>query len=486
MNATIANITRIVKNEVVLFALLKYLTFGVSIGRTLLFIEILGDFRFGLWSFVLLFLQYFSYSNVGQHFTVNLQMPKYFDRKEKNEVHFTAVIQLTILTGVLVFLSLLVAYSFSPNLFSKYEFRSYYLLVIPLGLSQNINKVMANSVRVFGKLVLLGIYELLNVLIFVPVIFFDNEGLILQLILLWLGFSAVMNFVLGRSVPLKLHLFKLLKWSDYRDSLRQGFYLLILNVCVMLIILSLRTYVSVYFSVEDLGRFSLAGSLAVATVVLMQTLTSAFFPKMMNKFSSEKKLEVVADIQSRISSIYIPLSFIFTLVSISIIPYVGLLIPSLSKVFSIYLVLVLSYTFISFSTGYDILLYSKQKEKNVAIAGLSTLAITLVLILMFHLSGLKNLELLASIGFLSYNIYSLILVLMVKKMVTIFDKTLIINWIKAIVLFAALLVLQHIYEMEHLSPIFMFIYLIINYKTIIRLTKEVRIILQNPNYHRIV
>src|SRR5690606_33849761 len=96
-------------------------------------------------------------------------------------------------------------------------------------------------------------------LMLVAVLFFQGESLLKNLILCYVigNICSAIYFILGKSLlnlqfPLK---------NDFNDIFKRGFFLFLYNVSFYLIILSLRSFISAFYTVEEFGLFAFAFTL---------------------------------------------------------------------------------------------------------------------------------------------------------------------------------------------------------------------------------
>ncbi len=474
-------VSSLLKNDSIVYSALKYITYGTGILKTIILAEYLGATLFGVWSFALLLLQYLSYSNFGAQFVVNNELPKFLRKKNRSEKIVAGTFQITVLTGLIVGLGLISFIYINPDWLQKYDIKGYLYTIVLLGLSQNINRLHINTLKSFGDLKVISVYELLNGIVFLPLLLFGIHSINL-LLSVWLIYSLFMNFYLAYLIPRRINFLKVLDLTTYLTFFKKGGNLVIINVSLISVIILVKTFVSIYESVEVLGTVSLAISLSVATVTLTQTLVSAFFPKLLDKFKNLTSTSSIDALLNRISNIVIPLSFSLVLLSAIAVLLFSSYFDSLERIAYVFIFFGLGYNGISLATGFDILLYSKDKDFKITAASILSVIVCILGLTIYYLFlETASIKWMGMIVLVSYLTYFLVMRYETEKI-----------GIQTEFVFKNIALVLLIYLVFIFYPVNIFtilcllvIYSLINYKSWSAVLNLVSRIINNPDIHKI-
>jgi len=351
--------TDILKNKIFLFLLNRYFVFFIQFFN-FSFISIkLGVFNFGIYSFILLFLTYSNFATLGTEYSLNIILSS----KKRNKIFNSAIysnglIILIIISILILFVSLLILY-FDIKVFSKYSFNNYLLPTVLIAIFWNFNNYYSNLYRVYGKLFEIAFFQTLIQIALIPaIIFISSEKLLIYL---------VYSTLIGQGLPLLLFIIKSplnfkLKFNKVIVSviLRRGLFLLFYNLSAGLILISSKTLVSAFYSVDDMGQFSFANGISQTAIMGFSVISFILFPKLIEKFNKKDNLSI--QIFERTKSSYFYACYLAILLVIVALPFILEFFDDYAESYQAIVFLLLAKIISSTSFAHAILLISNKKE----------------------------------------------------------------------------------------------------------------------------
>jgi O-antigen/teichoic acid export membrane protein len=276
-------------------------------------------------------------------------------------------ILLTLFFGIISFYF----FTFKLDFFPKYNFKSYYLLIVLLAILQQVNAQLVNISRVQGKILGLNLYNFIVPFFQLIVLFFFKEHLLFFSLL----YCTIAANVLGTLFFLKeltsqLTQVKLFDFSYAKILFKRGLLLLAYNLTFYGMILAAKTIVSQYFSVEDFGMFNFANSISNSVFLLLGSLNFLFYPKLINLLSSKKEEVAIQEFIDKIRKYYLTLTLFIVALSIAVLPFLFYFLPNYKPIFNCLLVLLLGQLLINNTFGYTTLLVQRKKEWQLTVAAL--------------------------------------------------------------------------------------------------------------------
>ena len=401
-------IKKILSSNIIHFVVTRYLGYGIQFLNTLLLAKYLGAYYLGVYGFLTLFLQYLSYGNFGVHYALNF----YLSTKKSKELTgliYSNTIILSGLFSLLIFGAFFFMKFFDIQIFSKYSFDTFYIFIGLIAILQFTNQLFINIYRTYGILWQINFYQLIiPILQIAGFIFFQEEQLLIFIISMTLIGNLIASIVFLIGNPLKFR-FKVSS-KVIQSIFSKGVNLLIYNISFYLIMLSGRTLVGIFYSVEDMGQYSFGNNLSNAVIMVMGSLSFLFFSKMINKLTSLNSNHDIIQFIEKSRKLYMNLTLIISMLFFIMVPFLVSLLPQYGEAFKIFKILLIAQIIISNSFGYTTLLIAKKKEFSLTEAAIITTVINLLLgggVLLFDLS----IEYIAFATFLSaiyYNIKSVI------------------------------------------------------------------------------
>lgn len=379
----VTKLNALITNKVLIYLTSRYVTYALQFITSLVVAAKLGPYYFGIWGFFLLLLTYFQQVNLGISNSFSILYVQNKDNEyEKNAIVSNSLVLITYLSalGICVYIYQQV---FGISILKKYEIEPYFIWVCVIAVLQYYQGFIINVFRVKNKIGLVTYCQSCVVIInFLCIFFFNGYTLLLVLASGYLvgHLSSVILFIADGGIPRGfLHYCNL----DYQKRIiNKGLLLFLYNTCFYFIILSVRTIISNFYSVEEFGCFTFSFTLAHAIMLLLESLTFLVFPKLVSKLSSPNLNEANETIL-RYRSAYITSSHLLVYFALILFPLIVHFFPKYSGAITAMNIIALTILTNSHSSGYSETLISRNKEKYSAVISLIALAINCVLALFF-------------------------------------------------------------------------------------------------------
>ncbi|MEQ8217970.1 MAG: hypothetical protein RH981_07035 [Arenibacter sp.] len=472
------------KNKVVLFLFSRYATYLIHFINSLFIAVYLGPYYLGIWGFITLIIQYLNHVNFGIAHSVTAIISIH----KSKELYVQKIIgtSLTMLIGLSLIVVLLFTTNeiFNLNMGSKYNFSTYAPMVLLIGILAYFNNLLSSIFRVYGRLFEIAFNQTIYpLLILLAIIFFKIDELLWALVganFLAFLFSFIL-YVIKTPVKLKpifiLRLFKLIQIK--------GWHLFVYNTSFFFIVISTRSFVSGFYSVEEFGYFTFAFSLANVILLLLQSFSYLIHPKMLNRFASASNNKN-AELLEKVRDAYVTTSHLLVHVAILFFPLFLLLFPQYESASEAFKLISLSVVLYTNSFGYSGLLVAKGYEKKLGKLSFLALIINIItafiLIKVFHVPF--TLVIIATM--FSYFIYVFMLGFMGRSMLQLDTSFLaVIKDIYPIRLLAPYLLslcLILFSAPDHYFILSLILFMMVNFKVLLKLKSIVKSIIHNPNF----
>lgn len=375
-------------NEIVPYMALKYGGLGIQFFATAVIASKLGAYYFGVWSFLLLVKRYLAYSSFGTNFSLNAILAVHGGGGHAMERHRINFFQSSIGLNILFMLLLFVFwcfYFFSDfAVFEKYNLKAYSFYIVIFIFFENINQLYVNLFRIQGRVLRVGFLDLsLGLSHLLPVLFFSGEFLVKGLLISQIVFSALLFFyyISISTIPFRLRF----EFGEFLLLFKRGLNLLFYNLSFAFILLSTRSLVSYYFSVEIFGEFGFAVQIAAVAHLGLNTIVFLFFPKFLNKLRKDQDREVVSDNLEKIRVGYLYAHSFISFFIIALCPLVEIVFPEYSNT-ALYLVpIMLLNVGLAFSNAHSSLMISWGRERILYQNGFATIILNVGLFILFKL-----------------------------------------------------------------------------------------------------
>lgn len=464
------------------YVIIRYITYIIQFVNAILLARYLDTFYFGIYSFIMLLMQYMSYSNLGINESLNTE----YAAHKKEEVQLNDIWNnawsINIVINLVVILICIVIFEFTDNLFSTYQFNDYKYLLLTTCIVINLSKIYITYYRLHGSLFKLNIQQLLpNLAILLLSILYRNDLTITSIIsvLLISNSLSLIIFRIGTPITPKFSLDK--KWITI--LIRRGIILLLYNLSFYFLTMLASSIVSGYYSVEVFGCYSFANTLVNGVVMAGGAFLFIFYPKILNRLSGNNN--EVMQIIKKIKEVYIVFMDLISLLSILCIIVVSSTITKYGmQLVMIFAILILGRIINNASTGYAALLIAKGKEHYLVVSGFLSVLIVAISGLCKHWLNIP-VEVIALSVVVASLIYTYLVIKLAYKVLgnPIGNRLILIEifgmnkWLVCLIIVFNAWVLQS----RTILIISIFAYLIANFKNIKQSVKTGATILSNKN-----
>jgi O-antigen/teichoic acid export membrane protein len=376
---------KLINNKIVGYVISRYATYFIQFVNSLFIAVYLGPYYLGIWGFITLIVQYMNQLSFGISHAANAIISIHKDKEwYVRKIIGASIIMLIGLSAIIVLL-FIASQLFNIDIGNKYGFPQYSLAVMLIGILGYFNTLFSNVFRVYGKIFAVALNQsVFPVLMLFAIIFFRGENLLWALVISNLLAMIVPFFLFLIKMPIKIKPLFVIRL--FKSIQIKGWYLFVYNTSFYLIIISTRSFISGYYSVEEFGYFTFVFSLAQAVLLLLESISFLVYPKLLNRLASytaEKAITLLETVRNS----YITIAHFLMHIVIFLFPGFLWLFPqyeSTKLTFGLVLLTVVLYTN---SFGYAGLLIAKRSEKILSFLAFLSLCINIsmafVLILLF-------------------------------------------------------------------------------------------------------
>ncbi|MDE5417225.1 hypothetical protein L3049_04315 [Labilibaculum sp. DW002] len=373
------SIKKIKNNSVVVYLATRYLTYFAQFVISIFIAVKLGPYYFGLWGFLLLLLSYFQITNFGISNAINILLVQH----KKDEFKIRDLISNAFaLISCLCFIVLLLAlyyYYYGIYFFEKYEVGNLFYPICLIAMFVYVNMLLMTIYRVRNKLFEIAFYQsIIPFLVLIALITVDDKNLIVILLGIYLlGHTlSFLMFIFRKVLPVKGNV----NLKDSKIIINKGFFLFVYNICFYLLIISVRTIVSIYYPVKEFGYFTFSYTLANSILLLLEAMTFVVFPKLIDKLNSDDPDVVEKNIE-KIRTNYVYLSHGLIYIALVFFPIFVQLLPKYVDTLPALNLIALTIVLYTNAFGYNSYLMARNKEKIIALVSFVALFINVLLAL---------------------------------------------------------------------------------------------------------
>lgn len=345
--------------------------------------KILGPYFLGIWGFINMIKQYLSYTSFGLQFSTNvaLSIEAKDDPEKIKKIIGNSLILTVLISAVIIGLGLIFEL-LKIEIFPKYFFSKYMIFVVASVALEHLTQIFANIYRAHSSLTRIAFTEfLVCILPFSCVFIFKDEYLITGILSAMIVAEAAGLLIYWIKFPFPVKLGFDPKTS--RQLTSTGLSLLIYNVSFYLIMLVSNTIVSMFYSVEEMGYFSLANRLSTASLLGLGAITWVLYPKFLWKLRDDTSREEALLIVNKITKLYASLVYLVVFGAIMLSPVLFLYLDQYKPVAPILNFLLLAQAILSSATGYNSLCIARKEHVKVTKISI----ITLILVGSLGLAG---------------------------------------------------------------------------------------------------
>jgi len=334
--------------------------------------KFLGPFNYGIWGFINLALRYLSYTSFGLQYALNVELStqKGTNKNKISKIIGNSIVMTFLISVFIIFVGYLIRLK-KIELFPVYSFNRFIIFAVIITFLTHLVNIFKNIYRSYGYLFRIAFGEtLLSVSTLLCVFFFSPGRLINALLYAWIISEtiSILVYVVKFPFPIKISIDSNLS----RKLLASGISLLIYNMSFYLIMVVSTTIISTFYSVEEMGYYTLANRITTTSLLGLSAITWVLYPKFLWSLRKERDLSDTQKTVNQITTIYSNFVYliIFTVIMFSPILFIYLekykpLAPALNY-------LLISQAIFSSCIGYNSLAVARKKEQSVAKIGLIT------------------------------------------------------------------------------------------------------------------
>ncbi|MDY3536582.1 hypothetical protein PG275_01035 [Riemerella anatipestifer] len=476
-------IFRIFKNKVFIYLITRYFTYFLQFISSILIAVKLGPHYFGIWGFILLIINYYRIADFGISSATNILMIQNKENTTKISEIFSNSLFLVACLSCVIIILMIIYYFFGQYWFTKYSLGSYFYIVSTIGIIVNFNILFMTIYRFRNDLFYLSFYQsIIPLLVLTFTLIFKEEDLLKYLVYAYLfgNIVALLLFKFGKKLP---HISKIDSLGS-KQILYKGINLFVYNVCFYLIVISIRTLVSIYYSVKDFGLFSFSFSLANSVLLFLQALSFVIFPKVVDKLK-DKDFEKIKTTIDDIRNGYVGLAYLLIFIAISLYPIFISFLPQYQKAYISLGLVSLTVVIYTNTFGYSSFLMAQNREKLIAkisfLSLIMNVALGILFIKIFHFSFDR--VILATT--ITYFVYTQLCVYFGKKIMGLKESF----WSDMNDCFPARLFIPYLIALvliisdvnRYLMVVPLIIYLILNKKVLLIIYNKIQLLIHKPD-----
>lgn len=373
------NILKFFYNSPSLYVCLRYITYGLQFINAILLAKYLGEYGFGIYSFMMLIMQYMSYSNLGISESLNSEYAICKSNVDKARLIWYNAWSINVVLNIFLLalggLMLIVC----KDIFSSYHFDDYGLVLLITCVTINLSKVYITFYRLQGSLIKLNVQQILpNALVFVFILCMKDTLTVSVISYLYLVGNAVSLLIFRWGVYYVPH------FSFDKEIvivlIKRGIVLLLYNLSFYLLTIIASSFVSIYYSVEDFGIYSFANTLVNGVVMAGAAFMFIFYPRLLNELANGTREQTLGLIR-KIRDVYIVFIDLLSILSILGIMILMEFFPKYNNVslLTLYSLLIIGRIINNASSGYATFLIARKKEKYLVFCGLLSVVIIAIL-----------------------------------------------------------------------------------------------------------
>lgn len=474
---------KIFTNKIFIYLVSRYGTYALQFIVSIAIAAKLGPYYLGVYGFINLIINYFAQVSFGVPHSMNVLIVHNKRDDIKCANYIANSLWLYAILSAVVMLLYFVVTIFNIKLNENYTIDNYLLLIAIIAILSYFNAILTMVLRVRNKVVRLSIVQSLNVVLDLMVVFlFKGEQLVMALILCNLLANILMMIICVTSKILPKPREVELDMSVQKEILNKGIYLFMYNSCFYFIIISIRTIVSGNYAVEEFGTFTFSFTMANAVMLLLESLKTILFPKIIDLLSS-KNHEQINHTLEVIRSGYISTSHLMIYIALLCFPVLVYFMPKYANAITSMNLIALAVLMHANTFGYSTLLMAQNKEKKAAMISFGALVINVVIGLYFALVLHVEFSYVIIATLLTYLYFSFMCVWKGKTLLgkpSVKDAIRNFFPIKLLVPYLSAFVLSCL-QLECLIWIPLILYLILNLKDLKNMKEMVFKLINNPN-----
>lgn len=413
---------KIISNGKVVFILSKYATYAIYFIISLVIANKLGLFYFGIYGFLKLIIQYFTYSNLGVNYSSLVIMSEDANKDiTKNSSILTSSIIITFFSLTFFYLIFVaICNLYEIEFYNRFNIGQYVFYIFFIVLIKQINQLYINIYRVYDRLKIINWAYIIPCIGEFIVLFTGNGERLLDNIMWAMVFSNGIVFIIFL-VDAKFSISNNIDIKATKKLVRRGIMLLLYNISFYFIVLVAKSYISSEFQIEDFAQYSFSYNISDAVMLLNSSVSFFIYPNLINKLSSSNSTNNSLLLMREMQQYYMIAASLVIIIALIASHFLQLIVPDYVKSEYILQILLLSQLLVANSFIMTTFLVQQKKELKLIILGVSTI---IVLLFASHtiFNSTNNIMMVSYALPIAMFFYNIALVLLIKKMTNLSAK----------------------------------------------------------------
>ena len=413
---------KIISNGKVVFILSKYATYAIYFIISLVIANKLGLFYFGIYGFLKLIIQYFTYSNLGVNYSSLVIMSEDANKDiTKNSSILTSSIIITFFSLTFFYLIFVaICNLYDIEFYNRFNIGQYVFYIFFIVLIKQINQLYINIYRVYDRLKIINWAYIIPCIGEFIILFTGNGKRLLDNIMWAMVFSNGIVFIIFL-VDAKFSISNNIDIKATKKLVRRGIMLLLYNISFYFIVLVAKSYISSEFQIEDFAQYSFSYNISDAVMLLNSSVSFFIYPNLINKLSSSNSTDNSLLLMREMQQYYMIAASLVIIIALIASHFLQLIVPDYVKSEYILQILLLSQLLVANSFIMTTFLVQQKKELKLIILGVSTI---IVLLSASHtiFNSTNNIMMVSYALPIAMFFYNIVLVLLIKKMTNLSAK----------------------------------------------------------------
>jgi O-antigen/teichoic acid export membrane protein len=403
-----------VSNTVVQYIFSRYIIYALQFVNSLLIAAYLGPYYLGIWGFINLVIQYFLQFNLGISHSFNAIVAIHKDDKSSVENFFAnsnfLILILSLVAG-LIFLALTLV---DAPYMDQYQMQQYKWWILAIAMVNYYLNLFTNLFRIFNQIKQIAIVQAIFPVATTVCLFFARESQLVHLLVVcnFISLAASLIYFIIQS-PIKLGFS--FRMDISRRILKTALPLFLYNSSFYLILISTRSILSYYYSVEEFGNFTFSFSMANVIQLLFESFSFLVFPKIINRLSTKIDEEAIALLQ-KIRNDFMTIAYSCVFIVMPLFPIFLQFFPKYQNSELSFGLNILTVAVYTNCFGFSTFLIAKGRERILGLLALGTLVLNILFgLILVAFSVQFHVVVLASLT--SYVIYSVLVAMISLKVI---------------------------------------------------------------------
>lgn len=373
------DIKHLLNNKIVVFLTVRYSSYVIQFIVSLVIAAKLGPYYLGIYGFITLIINYCAVISFGIPSSLNVLLVHHKKESKLCGDYIANSIWLYLMLSVVLLVLYSVSIIFNIEINENYPIKTYLWIVVAIAILNYLNSVCNTVLRFRNKVNQLSIIQAASILLNVlAVAIIKGEGLILALLscnLISGLFTLFVSHKCGVLPPIKS---VTLSRNLQKEIMRKGLFLFLYSSCFSFILISIRSLISANYEVEEFGAFTFSFSIANSVMLLLESLMTIIFPKIIDLLSSDDN-KVVDNTLTKMRATYMSSSHFLIYIAMLFFPLLIYFMPKYSHALTSMNLIALAVLMNTNSSGYIELLIAKNKEKTASFMSMIALCVNVVL-----------------------------------------------------------------------------------------------------------